>query len=1253
MMVWQESRYWITKDGATVSAHEIGHYFNLNHTFNGGCKNDDCLLDGDQVCDTPPDDSPSFSDCNTNSCNTDVPDKIDDNTNYMDYTSCVPPHFTVGQKDRMILGLEKGRPELIISQGCIPVAENDAALISANVNGGGCGTAVCSQIIIQNTGIKTITSLKILIEIDGATIITFPWVGNLLANSNDTINLPCVTATIGVHNLTIELKDPNSKPDGYAANNSISYNKLNIYPKPNISLVKYESTHCGFNGKIEVKATGGKAPYQYYIDSDPLKPQISPVFYDLHNIQYAIVVIDTNNCRDTLIQTIPDLCPPCLSGVINKYGLIYSICDSATLNIDDASIFAPGDKVLIYQAKGANVDSTNTASFGNILNYGNAGNYEYNRISSIVGNKIILKYYIIHHFDAAGLTQIVSVPDLKNASVCNLTCKPWDGFKGGLLVFDADTLNMVGNIDVSGNGFRGGIVENALDWNPPFDNYFSNNHNNGGTKGEGIAILGSNYKFAKGKVANAGGGGNDHNAGGGGGANFGNGGIGGMGYKPQNYPKIQGLNGVGLDYLNYTNRLFFGGGAGAAHSNIPGCGTGTSGGNGGGIVILNIKSCIANNNKIISSGIDALSTGVNGCDGAGGGGAGGTILFNSQNGIPNLIIETNGRNGGDAYYIGPGYVGPGGGGGGGILFTNLSIANLKLTHITKGGNNGLANGIVPYGAKPGDPGGLITDIQLQEAKVLYNPIGLINLKIDTICNNPGIVTITTMGGTEVSEFKIDQGNWQNTGIFQDVENGKHLFSIRSKCIQIDTLINISWPVPLMDSLLFFNSVSCKEKGRIGIIGLNGSPPYLYKINNGVSQTNGIFENLDPGDYTISIMDSRGCQIDKIYTIFDLAVNLNLITDSLDLKMDCFDTTSFIAVHAEGSNPYYYYSLNGGTKQAIGFFKNLKAGKYTIIAYDEYGCFSQTIEYTVTSNAAYIINNEFEICEGESITVGTNHYFISGIYVDSFKTSFGCDSIINTNLSVVLFKTKNQNITLCKGDNIQVGNNSYNISGIYLDSLVSKGGCDSIVTTKLNVINPSIASLSFNICEGDSILVNNKNYDISGSYTDKLLNYQGCDSIINIHLSISDTVFYYQTISLCEGDSLLLGNQLYTKIGEYKSLFISSNGCDSTVITRIVKTQPALCDSITCRMYIPNAFSPNGDGINDNFEIFTPVAKITQMDIYDRWGELVSSLNNISPKWNGKTKAGKNLHEGVYVYVIYGSCSNGKKFIKSGDVTLIR
>jgi gliding motility-associated-like protein len=143
-IVIEADYFGISADNDGVGAHEIGHYLGLYHTFQNACTNNNCLLDGDQVCDTPPDQT-TFSACipSANSCNTDnndpsvnnpfTSDVSDLSNDYMDYSnlSCYT-QFTAGQYNRMEFFLTTTRNSLLNCLSCMSP----------------CPTPVTSQIIL-------------------------------------------------------------------------------------------------------------------------------------------------------------------------------------------------------------------------------------------------------------------------------------------------------------------------------------------------------------------------------------------------------------------------------------------------------------------------------------------------------------------------------------------------------------------------------------------------------------------------------------------------------------------------------------------------------------------------------------------------------------------------------------------------------------------------------------------------------------------------------------------------------------------------------------------------------------------------------------------------------------------------------------------------------------------------------------------------------------------------------------------------
>ncbi|MBQ2574551.1 MAG: gliding motility-associated C-terminal domain-containing protein, partial [Bacteroidales bacterium] len=104
---------------------------------------------------------------------------------------------------------------------------------------------------------------------------------------------------------------------------------------------------------------------------------------------------------------------------------------------------------------------------------------------------------------------------------------------------------------------------------------------------------------------------------------------------------------------------------------------------------------------------------------------------------------------------------------------------------------------------------------------------------------------------------------------------------------------------------------------------------------------------------------------------------------------------------------------------------------------------------------------------------------------------------------------------------------------------------------------------------------------------------------------------------------------------------------SVIVKEVICSDPYI--------FVPNAFTPNGDGQNDFFKPFYPETLVTEVyfAVYDRWGSIVYETDNIrADGWNGTYK-GKQLAPDVYVFWLKAKCINGEEYEHRGNVTLIR
>lgn len=436
------------------------------------------------------------------------------------------------------------------------------------------------------------------------------------------------------------------------------------------------------------------------------------------------------------------------NNVVNTYypGLGSPTAGTNSLNIGtldargNSTTIAAGDLILIIQIQGADIDASNTSSYGDGVSgvpasgyLGSnltAGYYEYNNVSAISGSTITFSYPLANSYynrDYTSTTsiqryEVIRIPryyDFVIKNGASITCPSWNGTTGGVVAVDvANQFSLKGAIDVNYKGFRGGGGKNftgatsgntngatALQntdyrWNSPIT---TPANTTGGAKGEGIAGTPAylfdygtsftttssvegyiNGSMGRGAPANAGGGATDgtpstnqNNSGAGGGGNGGAGGNGGSGW-----------HGVTGDVTTYP----FGGYGGAAFSQRSLQRICFGGGGGAGSADNSVPS-----NEYSCSG----------------GGGGGVIIVRAKVYSGNGSVMANGSNapGVTATYTPPQTDAAGGGGAGGsILMVTTQSGATGLNTITAsaiGGSGGDMTNYFDYGPGGGGGGGII------------------------------------------------------------------------------------------------------------------------------------------------------------------------------------------------------------------------------------------------------------------------------------------------------------------------------------------------------------------------------------------------------------------------------------------------------------------------------------------------------------------------------------------------------------------
>jgi hypothetical protein len=278
----------------------------------------------------------------------------------------------------------------------------------------------------------------------------------------------------------------------------------------------------------------------------------------------------------------------------------------------------------------------------------------------------------------------------------------------------------------------------------------------------------------------------------------------------------------------------------------------------------------------------------------------------------------------------------------------------------------------------------------------------------------------------------------------------------------------------------------------------------------------------------------------------------------------------------------------------------QSGTYSDTMTNHYGGDSiVTLSISIYPTSSSIVYDT--LVTGDTLHIGSYSHYQSGIYYDTLSSVHGCDSAVTVYLYVAPAATFAHLFdTICQGFAVSLGGHSYTVSGTYIDTLQGHLGGDSIVTLNLTIAAAVIVNVYDTICNGSSVVVGSHSYTQSGLYVDTLSTARGCDSIHILHLSVAQSSSS-ATISVSHGP--ITGGM------EIDTFSVSSTDCDNPYYSWYRNITPIGIHSQVAILSLPLGIS---DSITCMIHCQNPCANITvtSNSIYTAV-ESISSLSGIS------------------------------------------
>ncbi len=550
-------------------------------------------------------------------------------------------------------------------------------------------------------------------------------------------------------------------------------------------------------------------------------------------------------------------------------------------------------------------------------------------------------------------------------------------------------------------------------------------------------------------------------------------------------------------------------------------------------------------------------------------------------------------------------------------------------------------------------------------------LGISETHANVLCNggSSGSINITPTGATSPYTFV-----WNDATTTEDRNNisiGNYSVTVNDNNACSSSLtVNITEPaaINLAESHV---DVLCNggSTASIDLTASGGTSPYTYVWNDALTTEDRT--NVSTGNYSVTVNDNNSCSASLSTTINQPSAVQIAETHQ---NVSCHNgNDGWITLAVSGGTPSYSYLWNSGSVLANPL--NMTAGNYTVTVSDNNYC-SAVMSISLTEPTAVSVSEMHTniTCNGYSdgaitISVSGGTPLYSYVWNDGITTQNRIN-VVAGNYSV----TVNDNNLCSTSSNIMITEPT----GMLITSSFVNPTCPT---------NNNDGSITLNITGGS---VPYQYHWSTGSATNNLLNAGPGNYLVTVSdantcsVSAAFTLVYQYDftvnampdVSINFGESTTLDYTVTGNAGIYTNVWspsssLSCNDCASPVASPVVTTlyQIEIRNDVGCVAYdnvtvivvpdytifVPNAFTPNGDGNNDVFEIYGKLNAIAflEIQIFNRWGEKVFESNDHHFQWDGSYK-GVVQNSSVYIWQIKLTFLDGhKEELRKGSLTLTR